>query len=130
MDTDLKSSFSVLFDFSFRRFITVRLIHILYVLAMIGIGIATLGLIVCRSWVRSDGRTDAAHWSSDFLSSSRSCRRVSGADSGPFRMFENTSAIAEASRKAGPAPGLQKRRHLCKSKMSLEQERRSRCRRG
>jgi hypothetical protein len=46
MDIDLKGSLSVLFDFSFRRFITVRLIRVLYVLALIGIGFATLGLIV------------------------------------------------------------------------------------
>ncbi|NLU41754.1 MAG: DUF4282 domain-containing protein [Firmicutes bacterium] len=46
MDDNLKSSFSALFDFSFRRFITIRVVRVMYVLALIGISFATLGLLV------------------------------------------------------------------------------------
>lgn len=46
MDQNLKSSFSALFDFSFRRFITIRVIRIMYILALVGISIATLGMLV------------------------------------------------------------------------------------
>lgn len=46
MDSNLKNSFSALFDFSFRRFVTIRVIRIIYVLALIGISIATLGILV------------------------------------------------------------------------------------
>jgi hypothetical protein len=46
MDENLKSSFSALFDFSLRRFITIRVVRIMYILAIVGISIATLGMLV------------------------------------------------------------------------------------
>jgi uncharacterized membrane protein len=106
MDTDLKSSFSVLFDFSFRRFITVRLIHILYVLAMIGIGIATLGLIVSAfAGSAAMGVLMLLIGAPIFFLLSLLSARVSlELIVVLFRMSENTSAIAEAVQKARTSP--------------------------
>ena len=101
-----RHSFSVLFDFSFRRFITVRLIHILYVFALIGIGIATLGLIVSAfAGSAAMGVLMLLIGAPIFFLLSLLSARVSlELIVVLFRMSENTSAIAEAVQKARTSP--------------------------
>ena len=106
MDNDLKSSFSALFDFSFRRFITIRLIRSLYVLALIGISFATLGLLV-SAFGSSFGMGVLTLFIGApvfFLISLLAARVYLELIMVIFRISENTSVIADAAKRANGGP--------------------------